>query len=99
MNKINSLTPELLILCGSHEKMSFFLKEHGCKINAGLCICAEEIVTDAKTHIDGWAHGKGVRKFFVKIGTAISQRIHDFLFQRQMKQEKQHEEADETGEN
>ncbi len=99
VNKINSHTPDLLIMCGRHEKMSTFLKEHGCKINAGLCICAEEIVTDGKTNIDEGAYATKFQKFWREIGGTISQLLHDFLFKKQMKQEKQLEEAVEQDNN
>jgi len=86
VNSINSLAPDMLFLCAGHEKMWCFLAEHACKINAGICFCMEEIVTDEKTDISDWLHSSGFQKVWSEIKNRTSRFVHDFLFKKQMKQ-------------
>jgi len=92
VNSINSLAPDLLFICAKHEKISRFLEEHGCKINAGICFCVEEIVTDADTDISDWMHASKIQKTVLETKNRISRFFHDFLFKKQMKQIRQEEE-------
>ncbi len=87
LNGINSLSPDILFICGNHERISGFLREHGCKINAGLCFCMEEIVTDQATEITEWPVAEGAHRAWEKMGGWISRIFHDHLFKKQMKQE------------
>jgi len=95
VNSINSLAPDILFICASHEKMSHFLKEHACKINAGLCCCMEEVVTDSKTDISDWMYSSKVQRFLTEIKNRISRFLHNVLFKKQMKQVQQQENTEE----
>ena len=93
VNSINGLAPDILFICAGHDKMSSFLGEHACKINAGLCVCMEEVVTDAATDISEWMHASKFQKTVYELKNQISRFFHDFLFKKEMKQVKQEEEA------
>lgn len=95
VNAINSLAPEVLFICSNHEKISAFLKEHACKINAGLCFCMEEVVTDTDTDISDWVTVTGFQKILFDIKTRVSRFFHDILFRNQMKQVQQETEQEE----
>ncbi len=99
VNSINSLAPDILFICADHEKMSEFLREQACKINAGICFCVEEVVTDRDTEISDWLHTSKIQKMIYDCKNNISKSIHDFLFKKQMKQMKQDEEPDKAEEN
>ena len=86
VNSINGHAPDILFLCADHEKMSHFLEENACKINAGLCICMEEVVTDVQCEISDWMHFSKMQKTIFMLKKRISGFIHDFLFKKQMKQ-------------
>ncbi len=94
VNSINSLAPDILFICAGHEAMTAFLKEHACKINAGLCFCMEEVVTDKDTAISEWMQLSGLQKMIYDCKNNLSRFIHDFLFKKQMKQMKQDEEPE-----
>ena len=95
VNAINGLAPDILFICAGHEKMSRFLKEHGCKIHAGICLCMEEVVTDAQTDISDWMHTSKMQKMIVGMKNKTSRLIHDFVFKKRMKQIQQEEETEE----
>ena len=94
VNSINSHAPDILFICASHEKMSGFLKEHACKIHAGLCICMEEVVTDAQTDISDWMHSSKMQKMIFDMKKNATRMLHDLVFKKQMKQIRMAEEAE-----
>ena len=94
VNSINSHAPDILFICASHEKMSHFLREHACKINAGLCVCMEEVVTDTQTDISDWMHFSKMQKMIFDLKKNATRFLHDILFKKQMKQISQAEEAE-----
>lgn len=95
VNSINSLAPDLLLICGGHEKMISFLKENACKINAGLCFCMAEIVTDSQIDISDFLHFSRMQRMILEVKDKASRFFHDFLFKKQMKQIQQEEETEE----
>lgn len=86
VNSINSMAPSILLICGSHERMSRFLAEHACKINAGLCFCMEEVATDAETDIAEWMLGNHMQKKIKEIQEWLSRFLHNMVFHKKMKQ-------------
>lgn len=86
VNSINSMAPSVLFICGSHERMSKFLAEHACKINAGLCFCMEEVATDAETDIQEWMLGNRMQKKIKEIQEWLSRFFHDMVFHKKMKE-------------
>lgn len=96
VNAINSLVPEVLFICAGHERMSQFLKEHGCKINAGLCFCMEEVVTDSDTDISEWNNATGIQRWLMETRTKMSRFLHDIVFKNKMKRIQQEAEAEEA---
>lgn len=92
VNSINSIAPEVLFICGSHERMSRFLAEHACKINAGLCFCMEEVVTDTETDIPEWMIGTRLQKKIKELQQWASRFLHNLVFRKKMKQVQQEEE-------
>ena len=95
VNSINGHAPDILFICAGHEKMSCFLKEHACKINAGLCFCMEEVVTDVRLDISEWNHGSRIQKIVFEMKNKASRLFHNILFKNQMKRSQQEEEKEE----
>ncbi len=95
VNSINGLAPDMLFICAGHEKMRHFLMEHACKINAGICFCMEEVVTDGLFGFsDGYPASK-IQKTWLQIKSRFSHSLHDFIFKKEMKQVQQDEEKKE----
>lgn len=94
VNSINGYAPDILCICADHEKMSRFLKEHACKINAGLCFCMEEVVIDERTKISDWTHSSKTGQIIFEMKTRASRFFHNILFQKQMKRIRQKEEEE-----
>lgn len=96
VNAINSLAPDVLFICARHEKISQFLAEHACKINAGICFCMEEVVTDTETAVSDWIEASRFQKIIMETTSKISHFFHDFLFKKQMKKTQQEDIAEKT---
>ncbi len=94
VKNINGYAPDILFICAGHDKMSRFLKEHACKINAGLCFCMEEVVTDERLDISDWIHLSKTGQMIFEMKSRASRFFHNILFQKQMKRIRQKEEEE-----
>lgn len=96
VNSINSLAPTVLFICAAHERMSQFLREQMCKINAGICFCMEEVATDSETNIPEWMIGNRMQKRMKGFRERTSHLLHNLVFKKKMKQSMKEERTEEA---
>lgn len=85
VNDINILAPEILLICGDYNRICGFMKENGCKINAGLCFCMEAIISDEEEAVPDWVERFHLVKLYTWFYKKPVRFWHDTLFKRTMK--------------
>lgn len=85
VNDINILAPELLLICGDYGRICGFMKENGCKINAGICFCMEAILSDEEEAVPDWVEKFHLVKMYTWFYKKPLRFWHDVLFKHTMK--------------
>lgn len=94
VNDINVQAPELLLICGDYDRICAFVKEHGCKINAGICTVMGAIMSDEGEAVPNWVERFHLVKLYTLFYKKPMHFWHDRLFRQIMKKNQGNQEAD-----
>lgn len=97
VNDINILAPDILLICGEYGRICEFMREHGFKINAGLCFCMDKIVAGEEMAVPEWTERFHLQDLYRWLHKKPLRFWHDTLFKRTMKKTSQ-EQAEEPKE-
>lgn len=86
VNQINIVTPDILLICGSYEKIWAFMKEYKSKINADLCFCMEELVQGETKEVPAWMEHLHLAGIYRWIVYQYRHLFYDRAFKRKMKE-------------
>jgi UDP-N-acetyl-D-mannosaminuronic acid transferase (WecB/TagA/CpsF family) len=86
VNAINILAPDILIICGSYERIYRFLREYKSKINAGLCLCIEEVVAGSEKPVPSWAQTLHLEGLYRWLFEKSKDALNDSLFKKKLKE-------------
>ncbi len=85
VNDINIQAPDLLFICGTYDRICAFVKEHGCKINAGVCALMGSIMSDEGEAVPNWVEQFHLVKLYTLFYKKPMHFWHDRLFRQIMK--------------
>lgn len=94
VNDINTQAPELLLMCGDYGRICHFIKEHGCKVNAGVCTTMGAIMSDEEEAVPNWVEHFHLVKLYTIFYKKPLHFWHDTLFKQIMKKKQEEEQLD-----
>ena len=65
VNEINMHAPDVLILCADYDKICRFIEQNHMKINARLCICAQEMAAGENYGFPEWVRMLHLEKAYI----------------------------------
>lgn len=86
VNEINILAPSLLLICGDYHRIYSFMKDYGSKINAGLCLCMEEMAEGSAGKVPAWVERFHLQSLYYWLYEKPKLAWKDNLFQKKLKE-------------